>query len=99
MTYKVGAKGQVVLPKEMRDRLGIRPGDEVVFDDREDEIVVRRARSKAEILDDLVGMLRDPDDPTPLTAAVEAEHRWEVAHDELREAEWALRAHERRMSA
>jgi AbrB family looped-hinge helix DNA binding protein len=92
MTYKVGAKGQVVLPKELRERHGIQPGDEVTFDEREEAILVRRARSKEEILDDLVGMLRDDADPIPLTAAVEAEHRWEIARDELREAELALRA-------
>jgi AbrB family looped-hinge helix DNA binding protein len=99
MTYKVGPKGQVVLPKAMRERHGIQPGDEVVFDDNDEAIVVRRAPSKAEVLDDLVGMLRDDQDAVPLTAAVEAEHRWEIARDELREAELALRAHRSRASA
>lgn len=63
MTYKVGAKGQVVLPKELREELGIKPGDEVVFDRGDDEIVVRRARSKAEIVDGLFGALAAPGKP------------------------------------
>jgi len=32
MTHRVGAKGQVVIPKEMRKRAGLRPGSEVDFE-------------------------------------------------------------------
>ncbi|MFN8201895.1 MAG: AbrB/MazE/SpoVT family DNA-binding domain-containing protein [Solirubrobacteraceae bacterium] len=48
MTYKVGPKGQVVVPKAIRDRLGIMPGDEVVIDEVDGEIRIRRrARGRA----------------------------------------------------
>lgn len=41
---KVGQKGQVVIPKEIRDKLGIRLGSEVLVSTRnDDEIVIRRS--------------------------------------------------------
>lgn len=42
MTHKVGAKGQVVIPKAIRERIGIRPGDEVAFDSDDQEVRIRR---------------------------------------------------------
>lgn len=41
MTSKVGPKGQVVIPKVLRDRLGIEPGDEVDFWLDGDHVAVR----------------------------------------------------------
>jgi AbrB family looped-hinge helix DNA binding protein len=57
MTYKMGAKGQVVVPKELRDRHGLKPGDEIVFDDADGDIRIRRAGTKAEIIERLRGSL------------------------------------------
>lgn len=43
MTHRVGPKGQVVIPKALRDALGIEPGDEVSFWRHEDHVALRRA--------------------------------------------------------
>ena len=43
MTHRVGPKGQVVIPKELRDRLGIEPGDEVDFWFEDGHVSVRLA--------------------------------------------------------
>ncbi len=40
MTGRIGAKGQVVIPKALRDRANLHPGDQVDFEFREDEIVL-----------------------------------------------------------
>jgi AbrB family looped-hinge helix DNA binding protein len=64
----MGPKGQVVVPKELRDRHGLKPGDEVVFDDADGEIRIRRAKTKAEIIDGLLGALAGPG--KPLTEAL-----------------------------
>jgi AbrB family looped-hinge helix DNA binding protein len=42
MTHKVGTKGQVVIPKAIRDEIGIQPGDEVTFEPDGSEVRVRR---------------------------------------------------------
>ncbi len=40
MTGRIGAKGQVVIPKALRDRVRLQPGDEVEFELRDEEIVL-----------------------------------------------------------
>lgn len=42
MTHKVGTKGQVVIPKAIRDEIGIKPGDEVTFESSGFDVRVRR---------------------------------------------------------
>lgn len=44
MTRRIGAKGQVVIPKDLRDRADLHPGDEVDLEMRGDEVVLRARR-------------------------------------------------------
>lgn len=44
MTMRVGPKGQVVVPKAIRERVGIEPGDQVDVDEVDGEIRIRRAK-------------------------------------------------------
>ncbi len=39
-TRHMGHGGKIVIPKDIRDRLGIQPGDEVTFEERADEVVI-----------------------------------------------------------
>jgi AbrB family looped-hinge helix DNA binding protein len=43
MTQRIGAKGQVVIPKDLRERAGLGPGADVDFEAVDEGIVVRRA--------------------------------------------------------
>lgn len=49
MTQKMGAKGQVVIPKDLRDRVGLGPGSDVSFEPLDDGVVVRRADRRAKL--------------------------------------------------
>jgi AbrB family looped-hinge helix DNA binding protein len=42
----VGERGQVTIPKELRDRRGIEGGDEVVFVEANDEIIIQPPTDK-----------------------------------------------------
>ncbi len=78
---KVGAKGQVVIPKAVREELHIQPGDEVIVDSVDGEARVRRHAD----LPPLLGLLADG----PGSVGMEG---WEAAKREERELEerkWA----------
>ena len=47
MTQRVGPKGQVVIPKEIRDELGLQPGAEVELDRDGETVRIRSAGAAA----------------------------------------------------
>jgi AbrB family looped-hinge helix DNA binding protein len=69
MTSRVGAKGQVVIPKPLRDRLGIVPGDEIEFDLDGDAVLVEPVRKSPSLRGRFAGLR--------LTEELEADHRAE----------------------
>ncbi len=71
MTHRVGAKGQVVIPKELRDCFGIEPGDEVALWNCGDHVAVRPVRNP----ETLRGRFRGLDLSGDLDAERRAEHR------------------------
>ena len=50
------SKGQITIPKEIRDSLGLKPGDRMTFTQMPDGTVVMRVKSKSVM--DLAGLLR-----------------------------------------
>ena len=77
MTHKVGPKGQVVIPKDLRDVFGIEPGDEVTFWRDGDHVAVRPTRISVP----LRGRLRD----SSLVEELERERAAERERDERRQ--------------
>ena len=50
LKLRVGEKGQVLIPKLFRDRYGIRAGEEIAMEPREEGLLLRGRPSKEEAL-------------------------------------------------
>ena len=54
----VGKKGQVTIPKDIRDKFGIKEGTKVVFEVRGDEIVIKPEKSGKDFVEDWCSIVR-----------------------------------------
>ena len=53
----ITSKGQTTIPKKFRDSLKLRPREQIAFELRGDELVIRRAAAS---IDELAGSLKSP---------------------------------------
>lgn len=60
MKAVVSEKGQVTIPKQLRDRLGIEVGQELDFSDEDGRLVARKVRARSPV-DALYGILALPE--------------------------------------
>jgi antitoxin PrlF len=65
MNAKVSEKGQVTIPKRLRDRLGIRPGEVLDFEAEGGRLIARKTDSQDPV-DALYGTLALPARPDAL---------------------------------
>jgi AbrB family looped-hinge helix DNA binding protein len=55
---RITSKGQVTIPKKIREKLGVRPGEEVSFDEKEGVVFIRKAAVTKSPFDKWVGKLK-----------------------------------------
>lgn len=57
-TSRVGERGQVTIPKALRTRYGVKAGQEVLFEEHEDGILIRKVPHEDDPLRALLGRVR-----------------------------------------
>jgi len=92
MTHKVGVKGQVVIPKAIREEIGIEPGDEVAFEADGVDVRIRRAADEPEARAREIRALRGAwaEVPGVGTQDLMAERRAEREREERKAQRWGV---------
>jgi len=55
----IGKKGQITIPKDIREKFGLKEGERVIFEVRGDEIVMKPEKSGKEFVDELVSIVKN----------------------------------------
>jgi AbrB family looped-hinge helix DNA binding protein len=76
----VTTKGQVVIPAKLRRKLGIKPGTRLMFDEKDNTLIVRPITEA--YIDSIQGILQGNPGEKPMTQQLVEEHAAEVAREE-----------------
>lgn len=57
--YQVTRKLQVTIPKKLADKVGIRPGDSVLFDESSGTITLRKAEAQRQDADEVTKAVKE----------------------------------------
>ena len=76
----ISSKGQIAIPKAVRQRLNLKAGTEISIDVQGEALVMKRLVRNFPDWHTMQGMVNGES----LTQALEAEHRAEIAHDDAR---------------
>ena len=87
MTYKVGPKGQVVIPKSIRDRLGIATGDAVVVEQDGRDVRIRLQADDVEARRNRIQALRGISADAPGLPGFEEDKRKEREREQRKDRE------------
>ncbi len=79
MKSRLTEKGQVTIPKPLRDSLGLEPGQELEFEEQDGRLVVRRV-APADPLRQLLGLVRERTDVDAYLAETRGP-RWQAGRD------------------
>ena len=77
---RTGEKGQVVIPKPLRDEFGIQPGDSLLFAETEDGILIKKATSFADFAEALAKKTKKSIDPRTINREEEIDEKWSHLH-------------------
>lgn len=88
LAVKMSQGGRVVIPAELREKLNINQGDELVFEERDGELILSSKRQRLKKIQEECFRLLSVDEEVSLADELIAERRVEAQQEETETREW-----------
>jgi AbrB family looped-hinge helix DNA binding protein len=88
LAVKMSQGGRVVIPAELREKLNINQGDELVFEERDGELILSSKRQRLKKIQEECFRLLSVDESVSLVDELIIERRAEAQKEELETKEW-----------